>query len=180
MHNDPIIYKQLSESWLQDDIDPRIVNSVPDLIGRIQGDEVDTESVRSETDHLVSVSVPFDGGAVGVAAVSVFHSAASGDDGGFVLRITTDNQASAMQPHAELIPNGVDLHIAGEIESAAVIEAIQQALTQALLKVQNRTQIRTTASVSAPRLPIVMADTVFFHEVNALIHSGARPGPGKH
>lgn len=157
MHNDPIIFKQLSESWLQDDIDPRIVNSVPDLIGRIQGGGVDTESVRSDTDHLVSISVPFDGAAIGVATVSVFHSAASGDVGGFVLRITTANHASAMQPHAVLIPNGVDLHIAGDIESAAVIEAIQKALTQALLKAQNRAQIKTTASVSAAWPPTVMA-----------------------
>ncbi|MBC7618766.1 MAG: hypothetical protein H7293_07215 [Candidatus Saccharibacteria bacterium] len=157
MHNDPIIYKPLSQGWHEDDMDPSIVNSVPDLIGRIQGDEVDMESVRSETAHLVSVSVPFDGAAMGVATVRVFQSSGIGDDAGIVMRVTVDNRASAFQPHAVLIPNGVDLHIAGDTESVATLEAIQQAATQALLKLQHRTKI-AAATPATPRWPQILMD----------------------
>jgi len=118
--------------------------------------------VRSGTTLLASASVPFDGAAIGVATVNVFESTGGGDDGGFVLRCTIRNDASAFQPHAVLIANGVDLHVAGDAEADALLSALHQATAQAL---RMRRTPRSTSHVG---------------EVNDKILSAARPRPGKH
>lgn len=106
---------------------PSFVGAQPDLIGRVQGDGQDTASVRSSTTLLATASVPFDGAAIGVATATVFASNSVWDDGGLVIRCTLRNDASAFQPHAVVIADGVDFHIAGDEESAAMLSAIQQA-----------------------------------------------------
>jgi len=132
MHNDDISYNNLARNWIDTVVNPDRVDIEPDLIGRIEGEGTDQESVRSETCLLVSVSVPFSGAAIGVATVKVFESTSGGDDGGLVCGCTINNGASAFQPHAVLIADGVDIHIAGVEEATAFLSALQQATTQAL------------------------------------------------
>ena len=132
MHNSEISYKNLAKHWVDAIVNPDLVDIEPDLIGRIKGTGEDMASVRSGTGLLASASVPFDGAAIGVATVNVFESTSEGDDGGLVFRCTIRNDASAFQPHAVLIADGVDLHFAGEDEATAMLSALHQATTKAL------------------------------------------------
>lgn len=162
MHNSAIGYKNLAKRWTDTIVNPDIVDIEPDLIGRIKSKVEDMASVRSGTALLTSASVPFNGAAIGIATVNVFESTGGGDDGGLVFRCTIRNDASAFQPHAVLIADGVDLHIAGDAEADALLSALQDATTQAL-------RIRR-----APR------NTSHVNEVNDKILPATRPRPGKH
>lgn len=162
MHNDEITYKPVARDWLPELTHPDFAKAEPDLIGRIEGEGTDQESVRSETCLRVSVSVPFSGAAIGVATVAVFESTNGGDDGGLVFRSTIRNDASAFQPHAVLIADGVDLHIAGEEEATAFLSALQQATKQA-------------QRIRSARRKLSHVD-----EVNAIISSASRFNAGKH
>ena len=162
MHNSAISYKNLAKHWIDTIVNPDIVDIEPDLIGRIKGTSEDMASVRSGTSLLASASVAFNGGAMGVATVNVFESTCGGDDGGLVFRCTILNAASAFQPHAVLIANGVDLHIAGEDEATAMLSALHQATTQAL------------------RIRCAPCNTSHVGEVNEKITPASRPRPGKH
>ena len=162
MHNAEISFKPVAVDWLDELVNPDFAKTAPDLIGRIEGSGTDQESVRSGTALLTSASVPFDGAAIGVATVNVFKSTGGGDDGGLVFRCTIQNDASAFQPHAVLIADGVDLHLAGGEEATALLAALHQATTQAL-------RIRC-----APR------NTSHVDEVNDQILPAVRPRPGKH
>ena len=173
MNSNTIIYKQVSTDWLEDS-NPDFVKSEPDLIGRVQGATVDVGSVRCETSSLVSVRVPFEGAAIGAAMIDIFEGRGDGgDDDGVVIRCTIQNDASAFQPHAVVIGDGVDLHMAGTTEAVAFLEALQRATAQALFLLQSR----NTAPGAAVRRS---GFAIQFDEVNALIQSGARSGPGKH
>lgn len=142
MSKDEIKYKQIAKAteWLPH---PDDVATVPDLIGRVEGVTEDMESVRSETSQVLSVGVPFNGAAIGVATVSVFESKNVGDEGGLVFRISIRNDGSAFQPHAVLIEDGVDLHIAGDEEATALLSALQLATSQALRQRRERNPIKT-------------------------------------
>ena len=162
MHNDEISFKPVAVDWLDELVNPDFAKTAPDLIGRIEGPGTDQESVRSGTALLTSASVPFDGAAIGVATVKVFESTGGGDDAGLVFRCTVRNDASAFQPHAVLIEDGVDLHLAGGEEATALLSALHNATTQAL-------RIRC-----APR------NTSHVDEVNDQILPAARPRAAKH
>jgi hypothetical protein len=167
MHNSKVSYKNLAKHWIDAIVNPDLVDIEPDLIGRIKGTGEDMASVRSGTTLLASASVPFDGAAIGVATVNVFESTncdgnGGGDDGGFVFRCTIRNDASSFQPHAVLIANGVDLHIAGDAEADAMLSALHQATKQAL------------------RIRCAPCNTYHVGEVNDKILPAARPRPGKH
>ena len=162
MHNSEISYKNLAKHWTDTIVNPDIVDIEPDLIGRIKGTGEDMASVRSGTSLLASTSVAFNGGAIGIATVNVFKSTGGGDDGGLVFRCTIQNDASAFQPHAVLIADGVDLHLAGGEEATALLSALHQATTQAL---RTRRAPHNTSHVG---------------EVNDKILPSARPRPGKH
>lgn len=127
MHNTPINYHHVACAHCTDMDKPNFVRAQPDLIGRIQGDGQDTASVRSTTTLLATASVPFNGAAIGVATATVFAGDGIFEEGGLVIRCTLRNDASAFQPHAVVIADGVDFHIAGDEESAAMLSAIQQA-----------------------------------------------------
>jgi hypothetical protein len=128
-----------------------MVNSIPDVIGRVEGTGKDMESVRGETDSLLTIRVPFDGPAIGVATVSVFRAhSVNGDDAGLVFRCTITNDASAFLPHAVLIKGGVDIHVAGGVESAAFLHALHQATAQALLKLGSAAAIQPTTATTPP------------------------------
>lgn len=164
MHNDQITYKPVARDWLPELTHPDFAKAEPDLIGRIEGEGADQESVRSGTALLVSVSVPFSGAAIGVATVAVFESTNTngGDDGGLVFRSTVRNDGSAFQPHAVLIADGVDIHIAGGEEATAFLSALQKATTQAQRIRRSRRKLSHVG------------------EVNGKIPPLTRPRPGKH
>ena len=162
MHNDEISFKPVAVDWLDELVNPDFAKTAPDLIGRIEGSGTDQESVRSGTALLTSASVPFDGAAIGVATVNVFESTGGGDDGGLVFRCTIQNDASAFQPHAVVIEDGVELHLAGGEEATALLLALHNATTQAL------------------RIRCVPRNTSHVDEVNDQILPAARPRTGKH
>jgi hypothetical protein len=97
----------------------------PKIIGR---DELDDESERSSSTHLHEVSVPFEGGAVGTLHISVFRSLSTEDRGGLVIRVTLDDQASSFLPTAKSIPQGIEIHMAGDIEARSLVHALRTAL----------------------------------------------------
>lgn len=162
MHNAELSFKPVAVDWLDELVNPDFAKTAPDLIGRIEGPGTDQESVRSGTALLTSASVPFDGAAIGVATVKVFESTGGGDDAGLVFRCTVRNDASAFQPHAVLIEDGVDLHLAGGEEATALLSALHNATTQAL------------------RIRCASRNTSHVDEVNDQILPAARPRAAKH
>jgi hypothetical protein len=97
----------------------------PLVIGRF--DENDT-SERAPTALVSTTSVPFEGASSGNVTVSVFRSTDSEDRGGVVVRIILENYASSFQPYAKNIADGVEIHVAGEIEGRTVVSAVKAAL----------------------------------------------------
>lgn len=98
----------------------------PDIIGRYNENETDP---RAKSQLVHSVSVPFEGGAIGEVTVSVFRSTDKEDRGGIVLKITLEDHASSFLPLAKTIPSGVELHMAGDIEAESFINALKTALS---------------------------------------------------
>lgn len=98
----------------------------PDIIGRYNEDETTS---RADTQLIHSVSVPFEGGAIGEVTVSVFRSTDQEDRGGVVLRITLEDQASSFLPFSRTIPSGIELHMAGDIEAQSFVHALKTALS---------------------------------------------------
>lgn len=72
--------------------------------------------------------LPFEGGAVGEVRVLVFRSVDNEDRGGLVIRITIADSGSSFIPYAELLADGMELHVAGDIESKTVAAALVSAL----------------------------------------------------
>lgn len=97
----------------------------PKIIGR---GELNDEDERSSSTHLHEVSVPFEGGAVGTLHVSIFRSSSAEDRGGLVIRVTLNNEASSFVPTAKKIPEGIEIHMAGDIEARSLVHALRTAL----------------------------------------------------
>lgn len=106
----------------------------PKVIGKWDGgfDE------RSTTSHLFSITEGFaesgsdDSGFETTAAmvVDVFKSDGDGGRGGMVIRLRTDSENDWFKPCAEDLEkgDGVEIHIAGSIESANLVHALGRAL----------------------------------------------------
>lgn len=90
--------------------------------GAIAADDLDE---RAGTNLVSTVSIPFQTGAIGTLRVQVFSSTDDEDRGGVVLRITMENDASAFTPYARNIENGVEVHMAGDGEGNALINALK-------------------------------------------------------
>lgn len=99
--------------------------SNPQVLGRTDDGCVDP---RASTTCVHTLSVPFEGGAVGVVYVSVYRSVDDEDRGGLVLKVCIEDKASSFQPHAVNVANGVELHVAGDIEAKSVVRALATAL----------------------------------------------------
>lgn len=99
----------------------------PRILGRSEEDN--QLDARSSTRLLHTVSVPFEGGAIGELSVSVFQSVDDEDRGGLVLRITLKNEGSSFLPLAQNIEEGIDLHMAGDIEAKTLVHALKTALS---------------------------------------------------
>lgn len=99
----------------------------PKILGRMEDDEhIDS---RASTQIFHKVEVPFEGGAIGKVSVIVFKSQDDEDRGGLVFRITLDDQGSSFIPHAVNIENGIELHMAGDIEAQSLVQALKTALS---------------------------------------------------
>ena len=99
----------------------------PSLLGRMEDDDhIDS---RSSTRIVHTVEVPFEAGAIGKVVVTVFKSQDDEDRGGLVFRITLDDQGSSFIPHAVSLENGIELHMAGDIEAQNLVQALKTALS---------------------------------------------------
>ena len=99
----------------------------PAILGRMEDDEfIDS---RASTQVVHTVEVPFEGGAIGKVVVTVFKSKDDEDRGGLVFRIALDDQGSSFIPHAVSIENGIELHMAGDIEAKSLVQALKTALS---------------------------------------------------
>ena len=99
----------------------------PAILGRMEDDELIDS--RASTQLVHTVEVPFEGGAIGKVVVTVFKSQDDEDRGGLVFRITLDDQGSSFIPHAVSLGNGIELHMAGDIEAQSLVHALKTALS---------------------------------------------------
>lgn len=97
----------------------------PTIVGRFD-DELDN---RASTELVLSATVPYVSGAIGEITTSLFQSTGDCDRGGVVFRITINDRASSFQPWAKIIPSGVELHLAGDAEAAALVKALKVVLS---------------------------------------------------
>lgn len=102
----------------------------PSILGRQEEDDETGQKpdARASTTLVHTVTVPFEAGAVGEVTVSAFRSTDDEDRGGVVLRLTLADKASSFVPYAKLIPSGVEVHIAGDVEAKSLIQALKTAL----------------------------------------------------
>lgn len=85
---------------------------------------------RAGTREVACVTVPYEGAAIGSITVTVLKSLDVEDRGGVVLRITGKDEASSFIPHAEVLEDGLEVHLAGDIEGETLIRALRSALAQ--------------------------------------------------
>jgi len=83
---------------------------------------------RAETKLTCTVSIPFQAGAIGTLHVQTFSSLDDENRGGIVLRITIENEASAFAPYSLNIKNGVEVHMAGDAEGKALVNALKESV----------------------------------------------------
>ena len=102
---------------------------IPDVIGRMPDDD-DMLDERASTESAASVTVPYEGAAIGSVTVQVFKSVDQEDRGGVVFRITGKDEASSFIPHCVQLPDGLEVHLAGDIEGKSLIRALRSALAQ--------------------------------------------------
>lgn len=95
------------------------------LIGRMDDDSTDE---RARCEVISTVSIPFEGGAVGEVIATRQASCDSEDRGGCVLKIEINNLASSFLPFAKNTDRGVEIHMAGDIEAKAFLAALRAAL----------------------------------------------------
>ena len=95
------------------------------VIGRIDDDSTDT---RAQCKVVSSVSIPFEGAAIGEIQAVRLVSTDCEDRGGCVLKVTLRNGASSFLPFAKNIDGGVELHMAGDIEARALLAALRALL----------------------------------------------------
>lgn len=100
-------------------------NQGPQITGR---DEDGSTYDRSGTRRVCAVRVDYTTGAIGSISVRLFESLDDEDRGGLVLRIEGKDQGSSFIPYCKALPGGVELHFAGDAESAAAAIAIVEAL----------------------------------------------------
>ena len=98
----------------------------PSILGRTDDD--DTTDQRATTRLTSGAFIKFEGGAVGQITVSAYQSNDDEDRGGVVLRVTLENDASSFTPVAKNVANGIEIHMAGDIEGKALIRALKSAL----------------------------------------------------
>jgi hypothetical protein len=102
--------------------------SAPVLQGRNSGGASSDSFDRSGTFKRVEVRIPYVSGAIGEAKAELFLSGDAGGRGGCVLRLSIDDQSCSLIPVVRSFPDGVELHLGGEAESAAMLDALRGVL----------------------------------------------------
>ena len=100
----------------------------PAIVGRTEDNDLVT---RAKTKLVYGKTVPYSGGVAGEVTVSIYRSTDITARGGVVLRITsTCPSGDAFLAHAEAIDGGVELHMAGETESCALLDALREGIAE--------------------------------------------------
>ena len=95
---------------------------------KIFGKSSSVSEDRSDTFSSISASVPFQSGTCGRVNAEVFISQQKEDRGGIVIRITADD-SQAFIPYAKNIEGGIELHMAGDAESEALVDLLRGVLS---------------------------------------------------
>lgn len=105
--------------------------TAPQILARSDMDDLGFKpDSRSASTLVREVRIPYEGGAVGEVLIGVFKSTSSEDRGGLAIRITIRDEGQSFIPYAKLIDGGIEIHIAGDIESKVVADALRQALAE--------------------------------------------------
>ena len=100
----------------------------PALIARQADNDL---AVRAETTHKFSKTVPYAGGVQGDVTLSIYRSTDIDDRGGVVLRITSKcPSGDAFLAHAKVIDGGIEVHMAGEAEGNALLDALREGIAE--------------------------------------------------
>lgn len=100
----------------------------PAIIGRMEDNDL---HVRAETKHAYTKTVPYTGGVLGEVTLGIYRSTDITDRGGVVLRITsTCPSGDAFVAHAKAIDGGIELHMAGEAEGHALLDALREGIAE--------------------------------------------------
>jgi hypothetical protein len=100
----------------------------PAIVGRTGDNDLVT---RAKTKLVYGKTVPYSGGVAGDVTVSIYRSTDMTARGGVVLRITsTCPSGDAFLAHAEAIDGGIELHMAGETESCALLDALREGIAE--------------------------------------------------
>ncbi len=102
----------------------KLEESAPNVQARFAGEPI----VRATTWLRAATDVAFEDCVCGTATAALYESDNEGSRGGIVLRLTIDDEGGALIPHGVLLPNGVEVHLAGDAEALALIHALQKAL----------------------------------------------------
>lgn len=96
------------------------------IIGRF-ADSFELDN-RGDVKHDVTAQAEYTSGAVGTASATLYQSTDDEDRGGVVLRLEIEDSGSSFEPFALLTSKGVEIHLAGEAEAQAMLNALQEAL----------------------------------------------------
>lgn len=108
----------------------------PGLVARITDTEMNGNAIArsveaapvATTTRISGEKEDFFGGANGQALVEKFESDGHGEAGGFVLRFLVADQEQSRIPYGVNIKLGVEIHLAGETESRAMLVALRKLL----------------------------------------------------
>lgn len=122
---------EYSTDELNAEVERRARASSPKLIGRLpKGAFRDLlTDERSETFESAQSKTRFTADVLGKVTVTLFESKGDGDRGGFVLRILVEGEGGEpFLPHVVTLPNGIEVHVAGEHEAYAAAHGIVSCL----------------------------------------------------
>ena len=93
------------------------------VLGRMSDGGVDPRA--EAVPLLIAVAEEFSGGAIGELRGDLFRSTGTMDRGGVVLRLGLRDDASSFLPHAVETPDGIEIHMAGELEGRALVRVLR-------------------------------------------------------
>ena len=105
----------------------------PDLLGAAESECAEDALTRASTTHTAAATVAFFGvnsGGELAMAVDIFESTDDEDRGGVVVRIRLPQTAGDFIPVARQLADGVEIHMAGDEEGAALLAALTLALAR--------------------------------------------------
>lgn len=97
----------------------------PLILGRHVGEPNRTADGLSTTSAGPRISVPYVNGGAAAVDAQAFLGDESGDCGGIVIRISVRHVERTFAPVAVATADGVELHMAGELEAATLVRALR-------------------------------------------------------